>query len=461
MSVSALIQGDSLVATLRRLCAQPGSAGQNHELATTADLVAGLLRRAGLTVKVARTSGAPVVLGWRAGRSPFTLLLYHHYDVAPSGPWRDWSHEPFQLAERDGALYGRGVAHGKGPLTAHLEALRVLANADAELPCGIVFVVEGEGLSGSARLASVIAEHQAELRADACLGSAGERDVAGRPFCYSGSKGMLQVQLTTRGAAYPLPAGMAASVRNPVWRLVWALSHIKGEDEDVRITGFYDAVEGPSRSENAALRQVRLDEAGRLAAWQLSEFLFGMSNAALIRAEATLPTCNISMLSVTPGSDVPGIPALASANLDFHLVPHQQPEKIFDLLREHLIARNFDDIAVAPLPGSYAPIQTAVEQPFIQHLIAAGEPVYAAPLPLASFGPFSLPLQLFAHHLHVPVAALGFARHTSAVRAADEQTPLDDLVRHGQLLVALCAALGAAYPAASQAASLGRSRVAR
>ncbi len=100
----------------------------------------------------------------------FTLLLYHHYDVPPAGPWRAWHHDPFQLAERESKLYGRGVADGKGPLAAQLSAISALIAAEGELPCGVIFVVEGEGLIGSPNLGSVVAEHHKLLKADAMPG---------------------------------------------------------------------------------------------------------------------------------------------------------------------------------------------------------------------------------------------------------------------------------------------------
>ncbi|MCG8352970.1 MAG: M20/M25/M40 family metallo-hydrolase [Chloroflexales bacterium] len=394
---------------------------------------------------MAGTAGAPVVLGYCAGRTPWTLLLYHHYDVAPPGPWRAWSHEPFQLAERDGAVYGRGVAHGKGPLAAHLAALQALLEIDGALPCNVLFVVEGDGLNGSPYLASMINAHCQQVQADACLGSGGERDEQGRPFCYSGAKGLLRVRLTSRGPSIALPSGIATSVHNPAWRLAWALSQIKGEDEDIRISGFYDDVEGPSRSENTTFRQIQLDEAGRLESWRISEFLFGMSGVALVRAEATLPTCNLAGLSIEGPSDSATVPASATGQLDFHLVPKQQPDLILRLLHEHLIARNFGDIKVEMLPGGYPPAQTDADQPFIQHLVEAGAAVYNEPLAVLPLGPFAQPLQVFAQILDIPVASIGFWHHSSGIYAPDEKMALDDLLRHGQVLIEILATLSAKH----------------
>jgi acetylornithine deacetylase/succinyl-diaminopimelate desuccinylase-like protein len=430
---------DKLVSALACLCAQPSSAGQDDELAATANLVASLLRRVDGDVTVAQTANAPVVLGYCPGRTQWTLLLYHHYDVASPGPWRAWSHEPFQLAERDGAMYGRGVAHGKGPLAAHLAALQTLLEVDGALPCNVLFVVEGDGLNGSPRLASVVDAHRQHIQADACLGSSGERDGQGRPFCYRGSKGLLRVRLTSHGPAIALPSGIATSVRNPAWRLAWALNQIKGEDEDIRISGFYDDVEGPSRSENTTFRQIQIDEAGRLESWHIPEFLFGMSGVALVRAEATLPTCNLAGLDVEGPNDSTTVPASATGQLDFHLVPKQQPDLILSLLHEHLIARNFGDIQIEVLPGGYPPAQTATDQPFLQHLVEAGAAVYGVPLTVLPLGPFAQPLQIFAQALETPTASLGFGRHSNSIYAPDEKIALDDLICHGQVLTEMLA----------------------
>lgn len=455
MSISASILTDQnqLINNLARLCARPSSSGQHDDLAATASIVADLLRRADLDVHIVPSEGAPIVIGRRAGRSPYTVLLYHHYDVTPPGPWRAWSHEPFQLAERDKTLYGRGVAHGKGPLVAHIQAVRALLDTVGELPCNLIVVVEGEGLTGSSHLAQVIAEHSALLRADACLGTNGTRDAAGLPFCYSGSKGLLQVRLSAQGSPHPLVSGLASSVRNPAWRLTWALGHIKGEDEDIGINGFYDEVEGPTRSENVALRQTRLDEVGRLADWNLPDFLFGMSGAALVRAEATLPTCNLASFTVEPVLGVPMIPTKATAQLDFQLVPSQDPDTILHLLQEHLIARSCSDVLVEKIASGYPPVHVDSDQPFIQRLIATGTRVYGQPLTLLPLGPFTQPMHIFVQQLNTPIAVVALARNNSATNGANECLPIGDLVRHGQMLIALLVACGGQVRSSAQDAS--------
>lgn len=434
---SVHIQPEQLLSDLYTLCAQPSSSGQPDELAHTARLVVDMVRRAGLQAKLVQTAGAPVVLGWRAGQSATRVLLYHHYDVTPPGPWRAWYHEPFQLAEREHVLYGRGVAHGKGPLVAHLQAIRSLLDSGQGLPCGVALVVEGEGLSGSPHLADVVQHYADRLRADGCLSTAGERDITGQPICYSGSKGLLRVLLRVRGGHYALPAGVATSVPNPAWRLSWALNNIKGEDEDIRIGGFYDSINGPERSEREILRKVRLDEPGRLEAWGIPAFLFNIQGAALTRSEVTLPTCNITSFTVESASGVQCIPTAASAQLDFQLVPNQQPDAILALLHKHLAERGMSDVEIEVLPGLYAPVRSDADQPFIQQILATGEQTIGGTLPTLPLGTFAQPLQIFAAAFGMPVAALALARQNSAIHGPNEQIPLDDLLHHGRALADL------------------------
>src|SRR5499427_888608 len=85
-------------------------------LQASAREVAALLRGAGLPqADVAVAGGSqPAVLAHRPGPpgAP-TVLLYAHHDVQPVGEAAAWDSDPFEPAERDGRLYGRGAADDK------------------------------------------------------------------------------------------------------------------------------------------------------------------------------------------------------------------------------------------------------------------------------------------------------------------------------------------------------------
>jgi acetylornithine deacetylase/succinyl-diaminopimelate desuccinylase-like protein len=433
----APILSDPLISHLDQLVGLPSSPGNTEDLLAAATRVAARMRNSGLHVDTLTTPGAPILVGRRAGRSSFTLLLYHHYDVAPPGAWRSWHHDPFQIAEREQWLYGRGVAAGKGPLIAHLQALTSILESDGDLPCSVIVVAEGEGLAGSPHIAKTLADNRELLRADAVLGTGGDRDIHGRPCCYAGTKGLLQLRLRAHGTEMPLPAGYATSVPNPLWRLLWALTQIKSDQEEILINGFYDTIDGPGRGESKALRAVAFDEEARRVAWGLPQFLFAMSNAAIVQAESTLPTCNITSISSDPASDVALIPTSASARLDFQLVPRQHPQAICDLLIRHLADKGLADIHVERLAGGYPGAVTAIDDRFVVQVSEIGKVLHGEPLTILPRGPFIQPLAFFSQAFGIPTATVALARPDSAIFAANERIPVADLLNHGQLLIEL------------------------
>ena len=92
-----------------------------------------------------------------------TVLLYAHHDVQPPGDPAAWDSDPFQPAERDGRLYGRGAADDKAGIAVHLAALRALGD---ELPVGVTVLVEGEEEIGSPTLEPFLTPTPDRLQAD-------------------------------------------------------------------------------------------------------------------------------------------------------------------------------------------------------------------------------------------------------------------------------------------------------
>ena len=63
-----------------------------------------------------------------------------HLDVVPADDVDAWNTPPFELTEKDGILYGRGVIDDKGPLLASMYALKILLDSGAKLNKRIRFI---------------------------------------------------------------------------------------------------------------------------------------------------------------------------------------------------------------------------------------------------------------------------------------------------------------------------------
>ncbi len=118
-----------------------------------------LRRHPAYTADVDRHEGLGVVgsMGRGEGR---TLILNGHVDVVPAGEAERWTHPPFELKERGGRLFGRGVVDMKGQLSAAVGAARALRDVGIELD-GVLQIqsVIGEEDGGSGMLATIERGH--------------------------------------------------------------------------------------------------------------------------------------------------------------------------------------------------------------------------------------------------------------------------------------------------------------
>jgi len=67
------------------------------------------------------------------GDAPEMVAVACHLDVVPTGDVADWHTPPFEMTEKDGVLYGRGVADDKGPLAIVYVLMRELKRRNVKL----------------------------------------------------------------------------------------------------------------------------------------------------------------------------------------------------------------------------------------------------------------------------------------------------------------------------------------
>jgi acetylornithine deacetylase/succinyl-diaminopimelate desuccinylase-like protein len=425
MNVDEAIKGqlENSIEELSILCAQPSISAQGLGMEECAQLVSSMLMKRGFQSTIHPSDGFPVVVAERKGRSERTLLFYNHYDVQPPEPLDLWDSPPFEPSLRDGKLYARGVSDDKGHILCRLAAIDALMAVHDELPCNVKFVIEGEEETGSTNLPAFLEKHKDALRADACIWEFGGVNHRGIPIQYAGMRGICYVELRVKTADRDAHSGLGGSIfPNSAWRLVWALSTLKGADERIQIPGYYDSVVPPSKRDLEALTKLPDDGPYLRERYGLNGFLADLQGGVeLKRAEIFSPTCTIC--GITTGYQGPGsktiLPAYASAKVDFRLVPDQTPAEVLEKLRSHLDANGFGDVEIIEL-GSEPPGRTDLDDPFLQMVAASAEEVYGMPQLIAPLTGGSGPNHAFLHTLQVPIATSGVSYPGSNVHAPNE-----------------------------------------
>ena len=203
---------DDLVAELSELISIPSVSAdpaRQGDVAAAAEWVAERICRTGGTAEVIPWGERPLVVGeirasQNADSAP-TILCYGHFDVQPPDPLELWESAPFDLVERDGWLYARGIADDKGQLFMLLKAAELLAAA-GELPVNLRFACDGEEEIGGH---SVVDWVEADERgADAAIvfdSGMVERDV---PAFNIAVRGLCYFHLTVRTGSRDLHSGM-------------------------------------------------------------------------------------------------------------------------------------------------------------------------------------------------------------------------------------------------------------
>src|SRR6202453_5187678 len=292
--------------------------------------VAALLRRAGLTQVDLLTveGGQPAVLASRPGPpgAP-TVLLYAHHDVQPTGDRADWDSDPFEPAERDGRLYGRGAADDKAGIAVHLAALR--AHGD-ELPVGVIVLVEGEEEIGSPALLPFLDAYQNRMRADVVVFADALNWTVDVPSLTTTLRGGCSAVVEVRTLDHAVHSGLyGGPVPDALTALCRMLATLHDERGDVAVPGLVrghadplDLTEAQLRADAGVLDGVRLTGTGGL-----TERLWAGPAIAVIGIDA--PTVQDASNTLIPS---------ARAKVSMRIAPGDDAARAGEALASHLRA---------------------------------------------------------------------------------------------------------------------------
>jgi acetylornithine deacetylase/succinyl-diaminopimelate desuccinylase-like protein len=435
------------------------------------------MRDRGIEPRVIETGGNPAVFGALAAPGARrTVLVYCHYDVKPA-PAREWLQpSPFEPVARLGAaeegaparelgavadaelarhrLYGRGAADDKGPIWAHLEAVRLMRALGMRPAVNVKFVFDGEEEVGSPFFGPFTEAHRDLLAADLVIVTDGPKDGSARPTVSFGARGILSIELTLESARRDVHSGNF-SVPNPAWALVGLLGSMAAPDGTPLVEGLEDGVLPPTRAEREMMDAIPLERAALerelgvpLPGDYLERLMF----------HSTLTIRGLSAGFTGPLAQTI-IPHRATVAFDVRLVKNQRVETVYRRIVEHIRGQGFTVIESAdePLPDElrgravrvverrgYDPAKTPADLAVSRMVVEAVERAHGGEraVVLPTMGG-SVPLWAFTDILGLPTIVVPYANANNRQHSPNEHLRLDHLFQGVRTTAGLLQDLGA------------------
>lgn len=301
------------------------------------------LESIGARAELIETPGYPVVFGRiQAGANDPTLTIYNHMDVQPADP-DEWHKAPFSFFKEDGRYEGRGTTDDKGPALSAMMAARYAA--ENKIPLNINFIWELEEEIGSPSFEHFVSNNVDRLKSDSILVSDTIWISRDRPAIPYGLRGAMMFTMTLETGAKDVHSGLTGGpARNPIGELCKVIAKCYDADTGrVKIKGFYDDVVPATKKELKSFLDSGFTTKKFKAAHELKKLRFNDAERVL-KAIMAEPTFEVH--GITGGYHGPGVktivPYHAEAKISCRLVPNQNPQKVFKLIRNFVRDKNSD-----------------------------------------------------------------------------------------------------------------------
>jgi acetylornithine deacetylase/succinyl-diaminopimelate desuccinylase-like protein len=463
--------GPRVLRELAALLEIPNVASDTEGIERNAAALVDRLEQVGVRAELWRLPGVnPVVWGeLDVPGATRTLGIYVHYDGQPVAG-TDWAFGPWNPTlttaalpaggtvrplPRDGEpidpewrLYARSSSDDKAPLGALLPVLAALREAGVPPTSNLRFLFEGEEEAGSPHLGRVVETYRQRLDAvDGWLFFDGPVHASGRPQLAFGVRGVTGLDLTVYGALRPLHSGHYGNWAPVPGQL---LSELLASMKDARsgrvlVRGFYDSAAPLGEAERAALAALPdTDEALRRELGLAAVEGGGQSLAERLMLPALVVQ---GMASGTVGPRARNvIPTTAEASLGVRLVMGNDPDRMLDLVEDHIRAQGFHLVREDPdletrlahprlvkavRSAGYPAARTEMHHPWVGGVVAtareAAEASLGSELVLLPGLGGSLPLFHFTLALGRPIVIVPIANADNNQHGPDENIRVANL----------------------------------
>lgn len=396
-----------------------------NEMKRAVDWLKNKLENLGFKIEIYKSDGHPIVFGELNNfKDKPTMLIYGHYDVQPPEPLNEWNTEPFQLTEKGDFLYARGISDDKGQLFAHIKALEIFKEEKKKIPFNVKVIFEGEEEIGSPSLQKFLKDYKDRLKANFAMISDNPMLARGIPSLSYGLRGLLYIELKVIGPDKDLHSGRFGGViPNPCIHLCKIISSIKKKDGRINIKGFYDDV-----------LELKEEERDNFAKLPISDSNYKeMANVLGLDKEKGFSA--IECIWARPSFDVNGltggfqgegtktiIPSFARAHLSFRLVPNQDPEKIFKLIKSHIIKNCPKNLIIEINKKEIAnPVLINIKNQYLNKIKKAMEQGFGKEVHLIRQGGTIPIVSLIQNSLKVPVILMGLGLPNENAHAPNEK----------------------------------------
>ncbi len=294
-----------------------------------------------------------------------TVFGYGHGDVIRGlePEWKDGL-SPWQLTERDGRWYGRGIADNKGQHSVNMQAMANVLAQRGRLGFNAKYLIEMGEETGSSGLRDLCSEHRELFRADLLIASDGPRLRVDRPTLFLGSRGSFNFDLSIEARAGGHHSGnWGGLISNPGIQLAHAIASVVSPTGQIRIPEWVPT-ELPA-SVRRALADCEVDggaDGPAIEPW--------WGEPGLSPAERVFGWCSFEVLAFktgNPETPVNAIPPRAWARCQLRFVVGIDDSQILPALRRHLDRQGFEMVkVVATREEMFHATRIDPEDPWVQ-----------------------------------------------------------------------------------------------
>lgn len=392
------------------------------EIGKTAEWLKELFEKNNFKVQFLQEDSNPIVLASIEVNHEFeTCLIYGHYDVQPAQIEEGWNSEPFELNEKDGRLYARGIVDNKGQIMIHVFNVLELLKSN-ELKYNIKFLIEGDEETGSHNLPNILEKNKDLLSCDFVLFSDGELTM-GHPSIDVSYRGISNITLKVETSKKDNHSGLyGGSIPNSAREISKLLSKLHDSEGNLLLKDLVNPLDKiePSVVENDKNIPYDYEEFKKLTGSKLrykkDTLNFYTQVGVLTSAEIT--TLKGGYLGEGYRNAIPGS---SEAKINFRISPFHSPENILESF-ENFVKENLPDYCTYSISVSekIPAIFIDSNNEYTAQAKSILEEVYGKKAFFRYCGAIVPIAGLFKSKLQVPVVSVGLGNEDCNMHGADE-----------------------------------------